>query len=313
MSNYSFLRHLKEKIEIIYLYIFINLIFIFVFKIFDVKLFPMIYANIISLFILSIYLTYDYLKKINFDYKKEKLSYRENIILREYEEILKKYEELNYKYINLDSSIKNFYTLWIHEIKTPIAANELLLNENKIDYNKIRINNKKIEEYVNLLLHYIRDNSIDNDYKFEKIYLDNIIKKAIKQFSINFIAKNIKLDYKNSNVKIVSDEKWLLFIISQVLSNSLKYTKEFGEIKIYFKEDVLYICDNGIGIKREDINRVFEEGYTGYSGRIYEKSTGLGLYLVKSCADKLNLKINIKSRENIGTIFSIKFKNVTYL
>ena len=188
-------------------------------------------------------------------------------------------------------------TLWIHEIKTPIAENKLILADNQPDLDLLKKNNKRIEDYLNILLGFVRYNSKTNDYVFKEVRIEPIVKEIIREKSYDFISKKISLDVGNLGFMTVSDEKWLGFIIVQLLNNALKYTPEAGKIKVYFEKNFLIIEDNGIGIKTSDLPRIFEMGYTGENGRKLGSSTGLGLYLVKSIGGDLNLEIKIESEE----------------
>ncbi len=201
-----------------------------------------------------------------------------------------------------------YYTVWVHQIKTPIASMRLLLqNEDSALSRKISTDLSKIERYVQMVMAYLRINSDNTDYLFAPCSLDDIIKQAVKSFSTEFIEKKIELIYKPINKTAVIDEKWFLFLLEQIISNALKYTQK-GYIKIYLNsEGFLCIEDSGIGIAAQDLPRIFENGYTGNIGRIYKKSTGIGLYLCKSVCDKLNLSITAVSKVEKGTTIKIGF------
>lgn len=202
---------------------------------------------------------------------------------------------------------KRFITTWTHQIKTPISAMNLQLNG---ELNKFELKNNifSIEEYLNLLLNYFRHNSKSTDYVFKEINLDEVIREVIRKYAGLFIKKGISLKYEPKDVFIVTDYKWLMFCIEQIVSNALKYTEE-GSVKIVVNENEIVIADTGIGIAKEDIKRVTELGYTGYNGRVYSKSTGIGLYLTKEILKKLNLNLKISSDK--GTKVSIEFNNIT--
>ncbi len=201
-----------------------------------------------------------------------------------------------------------YYTVWVHQIKTPIASMRLLLqNEDSALSRKLSTDLSKIERYVQMVMAYLRINSDNTDYLFAPCNLDSMIKQAVKSFSTEFIEKKIELIYKPIDEDVIIDEKWFLFLIEQIISNSLKYTHK-GYIKIYLNsEGVLCVEDSGIGIAAQDLPRIFENGYTGNIGRIYKKSSGIGLYLCKTVCDKLNLSISAVSEPEKGTTIKIAF------
>lgn len=198
-----------------------------------------------------------------------------------------------------------YYTLWVHQIKTPIAAMDLILQSDNLEKEELKEQLFKIEQYAHMALQYSRSQSMHKDYVFKKYELDEIIKQAVRKYSKSFIRKKIKLVYKEANEKVLTDEKWLLFVIEQLISNALKYTNN-GEIRIYY-EDALIIEDSGIGIEKEDLPRIFNEGFTGFNGRAHKKSTGIGLYLCKKILVNLSSKIEVFSEVNVGTQVKITF------
>ena len=199
----------------------------------------------------------------------------------------------------------DYYTLWAHQIKTPIAAARLLLQENPGAVSgEVEVEILKIEQYVEMVLSYLRMEEMSSDLAFEEYQLDDIVRQAVRKYSQMFILKRIRLDFQPLQHAVLTDEKWLVFVVEQILSNALKYTKE-GSISIYlttYREKLmLAIRDTGIGISREDLPRVFEKGFTGYNGRADKKSTGIGLYLCKKIMDKLRHGIYIESEVDQGT------------
>lgn len=201
----------------------------------------------------------------------------------------------------------HYYTVWVHQIKTPIAAMRLVLDQDNGPNNDL-INQElfKIEKYAELALQYIKLQNIAEDLVIEPCDLNTIVRKAVKEYSLLFILRKLRLDLEPLNKAIVSDEKWLLFIIKQLLSNSLKYTKE-GGIHIYMNDSRLVIEDSGIGIRSEDLPRIFEKGYTGYNGRVDQRASGIGLYLTKWAADALSIDIQIESTLGQGTRVYLSF------
>lgn len=210
------------------------------------------------------------------------------------------------------SDMLDYYTMWVHQIKTPIAAMRLLLqSESKQDTMALEGELFKIEQYVEMVLSYIRIGSNSNDFVFKQHSLDYLVKQAIRKYAKLFIKKKIRIELGELEQKILTDEKWFLFVIEQVLSNALKYTKE-GTIRIYIEEEKnLVIEDSGIGIEAEDLPRVFEKGYTGYNGRYDKRSTGIGLYLSKQVLNKLGHRISIASKVGVGTKIFINITSVS--
>ena len=207
------------------------------------------------------------------------------------------------------TDLMDYYTLWVHQIKTPIAASQLLVQD-VTDRNIRSLLEReifKIDAYVHLVLQYLRLENFHDDLQLKQVALEQLVKEVVRKYSLFFIQKGLTINLDDLNVKVISDEKWLLVIIEQVLSNSLKYTKS-GGIEIYFKDNTLYLKDSGIGIKDSDILRVFERGFSGYNGRLTQQSSGLGLYLSKKIADQLGHDISISSQVGQGTTVSIHFQ-----
>ncbi len=194
----------------------------------------------------------------------------------------------------------DYYTLWAHQIKTPIAAMRLLFQETPQP--ELEVELLKIEQYVEMVLGYLRLGSGSTDYVFREESLDSLLRQAVRKYARLFILKKISLDFQETNRSVVTDEKWLSFVIEQLLSNALKYTPEGGQIRIYNDGETVVIADNGIGIQEEDLPRVFEKGFTGFNGRENRKSTGIGLYLCREVMDRLNHGISISSRPGQGTL-----------
>lgn len=202
---------------------------------------------------------------------------------------------------NAYQDMTNYYTMWAHQIKTPIAAMYLLLQEEVPDRDTLSAELLKIEEYVEMVLSYLRLGSDSTDYLFRHCDLDEIVRATVRKYAKLFILKQITLTFDVTHLTVLTDEKWLSFSIGQLLSNALKYTPEQGTIHIYGEREALVIADNGIGIRAEDLPRVFEKGFTGYNGRETQKSTGIGLYLCRRILRKLGHDIRITSQPGRGT------------
>lgn len=203
-----------------------------------------------------------------------------------------------------EQDMLDYYTLWVHQIKTPIAAMRLILQEEENDSNKeLLLQLFKIEQYVELVLQYLRMESTATDYTFRMQELDDIVRQAVRKYAPLFIRKKLTLHYEPLNCRVLTDEKWLCFVVEQILSNSLKYTNE-GSISIYMDaraEKMLVIEDTGIGIAKEDLPRIGEKSYTGYNGRKDKKASGLGLYLCRTILKKLGHRLTIESEAGKGT------------
>ena len=220
------------------------------------------------------------------------------------------YEQKNQLLVEQEkyNDLLDYYTLWVHQVKTPIAASSLLIGDLKDKEAKSQLEQElfKIESYVHLVLQYLRLESFHDDLVLKQENLADLVREVVKKYALFFIQQGLSLNLHDLDYTIVTDKKWFLVILEQVLSNSLKYTKE-GSIEIYFQEGSLYIKDTGLGIQNADLLRVFERGFSGYNGRLTQQSSGLGLYLSKKIADQLGHKIAIDSQVGQGTTVSIAF------
>ena len=203
----------------------------------------------------------------------------------------------------------DYYTTWVHQIKTPISVMRMNLQGEDCEENRVLLAELfRIEQYVEMALNWLRLGSDSTDFMFQEYALDGIIRQAVRKYASQFIRKRICLGYEPTDITVLTDEKWLLFVIEQLLSNAVKYTLE-GSVSIDVTPDkILRISDTGIGIAPEDVPRIFEKGFTGYNGRADKKSTGLGLYLCRMAAEKLSHKLSVQSVVGKGTVFSIDLK-----
>jgi len=218
--------------------------------------------------------------------------------------------ELAFQSENNQKELNDYYTLWAHQIKTPISAMDLLLQtqeEKAYPQAELRQELFKIKEYVEMVLQYLRLESMSSDLILKEYDLLSLIQGSVKKYSIIFINKRISLELEEIDCTVLTDKKWLTLVLEQIISNALKYTPK-GKISIYMnkdKEKTLVIRDTGVGIHPEDINRIFDRGFTGYNGRMNQKSTGIGLYLTKSVLDKLAHDISVESQLGVGTKIEI--------
>lgn len=328
-------EYLKDKVY----FIIVNLIFISIiillllafkvrFSLIMVVTFLLINENILLLMI-------DYFRKKNFytslSQKLEELdkkylilemmsrpSFYEGKILYDtiYETDKSMIENVN-EYLSNIEDFKDYIEMWIHEVKIPISS-LVLMSHNHKELNNTYINEvKKLNDYVDQVLYYVRSNYAENDYIIKENNLDKIIKDVILKNKDELLLNNINIETNIKENKVLTDSKWLEFILNQIINNSIKYKKDNDSIiKIEsFKENdktILSIYDNGIGINKKDIKNVFKKSFTGENGRNLSKSTGMGLYIAKRLCDKLGHKILIESEKNEYTIVKIIFGNNDY-
>ena len=314
--------YLKKNLKIYLLLIVFIFIFILIFYLYNLPFEALFYSGLlcfVAALIVSIidfnnyrksYIDLKYLESNILNSKEDlprsldiRVEYYQKIIERLHNEVEKLKIEDNKKMEDL----ADYYSMWIHQIKTPIAAINFLLDNEEIDVKAFRQELFKIERYVEMVLTYIRLGSETSDYVITSINLDEVVRENIKKYATLFINKKIKLNYVSHEIYVISDKKWLGFAFEQLLSNAIKYTKSGGEISINISESKLIIEDNGIGIYEEDLPRIFEQSFTGLNGRYEKKSSGLGLYLCKKTLDKLQHKIEITSKVNKGTKVMITF------
>lgn len=243
------------------------------------------------------------------------------ILINSLIEIDKSMSENVNKYKYLQEDYKEYIELWIHEIKLPIAASKLVVENNKNEVTKsIDEELNKIEDYIEQALFYARSNTVEKDYYIKKSNLKDIVNESIKKNKSVLIGEKVAININNVDIFVNTDSKWLVFILNQIIQNSIKYKKqdEILKIDIYAKKGkenvILYIKDNGIGIKQGEITRVFEKGFTGTNGRLQnKKSTGIGLYLCKKLCEKLAISIELNSIKDEGTEIKLVFPINSYI
>lgn len=296
-------------------------IFALVFSLYDLELEAVLYAGGLCLLLLLAVLAADFCRSLarrrryeeifrNLPLLPEDLPAARTVEEADLQEILKelgrRMEAALTEWENWRQESMDYYTTWVHQIKTPISVMRMTLEgEDTEEHRELSAELFRIEQYVEMVLSYLRLDSDSSDYVFQEYDLDSIIRQAVHKYAPLFVRKKLRLSYEPVNVKVLTDEKWLLFILEQILSNSIKYTQE-GSVSITLAPDkVLNISDTGIGIAPEDLPRIFEKGFTGYNGRSDKKSTGLGLYLCKKAAGRLSHKISVQSKPGAGTVVSI--------
>lgn len=313
---------IKDNAGTFFIYMICISIFLLIFRLYHLPLKGVIYPSLLCLFIIFIYLGFKYIK---YNKKHKKFSYLkklpENLIeeLEEYTEkndedykdiiknLLQENRKLTEEYMESSSDMENYYSAWVHQIKTPMSAMYLNLQKHDSELSRELTENLfSIEQYVDMALCYVRLESSSTDYMFRKYNINNILRESIRRLSNQFINKGISLEYKMEDYYAVTDEKWLSFVIEQIMTNALKYTSK-GSISVYMEKDLLCIKDTGIGINKENLPRIFEKGFTGFNGRTNGNASGIGLYLCKTICDRLGHGISAESELNNGTTIKIDF------
>ena len=333
----SLKNFIKEKILLISLLI-LALVTIEIFLIaYDVHNFIKIYIIVFPLLLISISLSIEYYNKKTFYNKLEKNlqdlnekyliseiietpNFIEGKILKEViQDVNKSMIENVNKYKKIQEEYKEYIELWIHEIKIPIATSKMIIENNKSEAGKsIDEELDKVEDYIEQALYYARSNTVEKDYIIGKVELREIVNTAVIKNKNLLITNKVNLDLHGLDRWVYTDSKWMVFILNQIIQNAVKYGKnEDSKLEIFAEEEkekvILFVKDNGIGIKSSEICRVFEKGFTGENGRIIgKKSTGIGLYLCKKLCEKLEIGLELESEKGVGTKVAITFPMGSY-
>lgn len=327
-----FIKYMKTHIKSLILFAVFAVTMLTVMIVFEADLRPVFYGLVLCAFLGGLLAAWDYSR---YREKHELLSFVEKEITDTIDHLPLPRDLIEEDYTNIIRSsfddkmklafetsrgyeeMKEYYTIWAHQIKTPIAALRLILQTEPDSPAMREISDElfKIEQYVEMVLCYLRLDG-GSDYVIKTCSLDDIIKQSVRKYALQFIRTKNRLIYEGTDAEVVTDEKWLGFIIEQVLSNALKYT-DGGQVSIGVESiddkissdkgqrTVLSISDTGIGIASEDLPRIFEKGYTGYNGRADKKSTGIGLYLCRRIAENLGCSISAQSVCGAGTTIKI--------
>lgn len=315
------LSYLSQRKYTVIAFFLFPLIFVSVFILYGIDIMAILYPLLLCAALTLIFIGFDVYKK----YKKHltlkravrlisvnELPKSESVFDEDYKHIIENLLNtlaLNEEKFSVKSKdLTDYYTVWVHQIKTPIASMQLSLkNDGEADKTKLRGDLNKIEQYVEMVLAYLRLGADSTDYVFAEYDIDGIIKGAAKKFSVDFIGKKLSFEYEPVSMRAVTDEKWLTFVLEQLISNAVKYTKK-GSVSIFkAEENVLCIKDTGIGIAKEDLPRIFEKGYTGLNGRKDKKASGIGLFLCKRICDNLGIGIYAESNVGEGTAVYLHF------
>jgi len=324
-SHLVFLDCLKEFAIPFAIFCINSVLMLLVFSLYKLKLEPFYYTLLLSFFFMLCFfivrlikgyraasLRQNQLDSILYDWKAFESA--TSLSQQDYQQMIEKLgrqlEKLTGDFYNARKDMQDFYTSWVHQIKTPIAVLKLELDKSegsKLDRRALQEELFRIEQYTEMILAYQRLDSSSNDLLIKEYSLDELIREVIRKFASQFIYKKLKLIYEGCQEKIVIDKKWFSCILEQLLSNAIKYTQE-GSITIKVQNGILSVKDTGIGIAAEDIPRIFEKGYTGVNGRLNEKSSGLGLYLCSKAASIQNLELQVQSSLGEGSVFSVNIK-----
>lgn len=297
-------------------------IFTVVFSLYELPVEAVVYASLLCFALLVLYGIYDYViflrkhrrlyeLKSDIAISVDMLPVAMNQIEQDYRDLVQALFMDKQQYIARSdrerSDMLDYYTLWVHQIKTPIAAMRLIFQGDATDqYNELQAQLFKIEQYVEMVMAYLRVGSESTDFILKEYEINGMVKQAVRKYASMFIRKKISVKLGQLKAKVLTDEKWLCFVIEQVISNAIKYTKD-GNITIDSEyETTLVIRDTGIGIAPEDLPRICEKGFTGYNGRSDKRASGIGLYLTKQILMKLGHAISFESEVGKGTIVRIE-------
>jgi signal transduction histidine kinase len=322
----------KERFSFLRLIFLCPLIHVIVLLIYQVPLEPLLYAFLLCCVFFGILGVYDYhaTKRkhenlISYHYLSglslEKLVKNPTLTEQDYHQLIqvleKEIQELQTASMRNNQENADFYMMWVHQIKTPISALRLLLQTDPENISAMKNELFKIERYVDVILGYSRLDDMNHDLTLKHYSLDSMVRQAVKKYTPLFIHSKVRLDLEPISCQVLTDEKWLVFVLEQIISNSLKYTPE-GSIHISAHQEmtelaqktILIIEDTGIGIASEDLPRIFERGFTGYNGRMDKKASGLGLYLCKTILKRLGHEITITSVLGEGTKVTLEFQEL---
>ena len=293
-----FLDYMKNQSVILFGYLLVCIVFITISVLATLEIEYVFLGIEILGFILLIYLIVHW-----FQYQKLSDVKDDN------ERLLNENKNLKSEMLNQKDDLNAYFLMWLHQIKTPMTVSKLLLEKpDETTSTKLKMQLMYIEQYINMAMNYLKMIDHSTDMDITEVNLDDIIKNLLKKYSLLFIHNHISLEYQSNLTYVISDSQWLTILIEQILSNALKYT-ENGKIAIQYLEEkhALEIRDTGIGIRSEDIPKIFDRGYSGFNGRMNEKSSGLGLYLARKISERLNIQIEVESKLSKGSIFRLVF------
>lgn len=314
-----FVAYIKDQLKLILLNVSFLISACIIFMLYNLHFEAIFYVMFLWLFVAFIYSLFDFSNyyqkhqqlqviKKEIEVHLATLPISNRLIEQDYQQALCLLQEerlkIKLQFDNKQTEMMDYYTMWAHQVKTPIATMKLLVQTEPSSVNKELLEQIfKMEQYVDMVLGYLRIDEMSADLMLQKYRLSDLVKQVIRKYASQFIRKNIKLEFQEMETIVITDEKWLVFVLEQLLSNALKYTNR-GTISIYMdfiNPKMLVIEDTGIGIAEEDLPRIFEKGYTGYNGRMDKKATGIGLYLCHKILNKLGHNVEVTSEIGVGT------------
>lgn len=310
---------IKKKRAAIALWALVCAVNILVFELYSIMLEPLLYSLALSLFFLLVLMTVDYCKEKKRSGERfyalasivsdwDRLPDPHTVAEEDYQEMIRTLgrtlDAVTEEFNEDRQDSLDYFTAWVHQIKTPIAVMKLRVSGDTPENIAIRTELLRVEQYVEMVLQYIRLGSSSNDLVIREYDLDDMVRESLRKLAPQFVGKKLHLEYEELDRNIRTDRKWFCCILDQILSNAVKYTYK-GSITISMDGDCLVISDTGIGIAEEDLPRIFEKGYTGINGRLGEKSSGLGLYLAGKAAKLLSVELKAESTVGKGSSFSL--------
>ena len=314
-------NYLKQRRKWILLLLCCSLIFILSFWLYHLPVAAVLYPTVLCFGLLLLWFLLDYRKQHEKEQRLEQLAFlpeelperlegKPGTLDAAYGAIIRRLYEREQSFRQeqqrREEDQRDYYTTWVHQVKTPIASMQLMLeNEDTPLSRTLGEELQRVEQYAQMALNYQRLDSVETDYVFRSCDVDALVRSVVRKFAGQFIRKGIRLDYTPMDAQVITDEKWLSFVVEQLVSNALKYTRQ-GSVAIYMQEGCLSIRDTGIGIAAEDLPRIFDRGYTGCNGRADKKATGLGLYLCRRICKNLGHGISCESVPGEGTLMKLE-------
>ncbi|MFW3650997.1 sensor histidine kinase [Staphylococcus caprae] len=291
----SFIKSIRNEISIV---VCIFLLFALIFFLFTLPFSAFGLALGIVLLVISIHWWIKYLGFKKDERLKETIDNLENELT-----------EVKNQQVEYRNDVESYFLTWLHQIKTPITASQLLLERNEENVvNRVRQEIVQIDNYTSLALSYLKLLNEESDMTISEVEMNELIRPLIMKYRIQFIEQHTRIHYEKCEDKVLTDAQWASIMIEQILNNALKYARG-KDIWIEFdaSEQSLIIKDNGVGISKADIPKIFDKGYSGYNGRLNEESSGIGLFIVKHISNHLNHEVDVDSKLNEGTTFKIHF------
>ncbi len=317
----TLLRYGASRLHTLFSFLLGCILFGLVFILYDLPLEPYFYALGLCVFFFLLTGLWDYYRFYTLHHRltqlraglsaPSNLPQPPDLIAEDYTalltQVLQENQRLHSQSLTRQADMMDYYSLWAHQIKTPIAAMGLIL-QTEVSHRELSEQLFRIQEYVEMVLQFIRCEGDGSDFVIVELSLDQVLRQTIRKYAKSFIRRKITVDFTQTDMTVLSDEKWLVFMVGQLLSNALKYTAPGGRVTLSSPDGLtLIIADDGMGIDAADLPRVFEKGFTGYNGRADQKSTGIGLYLCRLVADRLNHGLTIQSQMGKGTQVYLTF------